>query len=105
MTFGEREVLNIVMAAFRDSAANGGFTCASELFGEDPGNELSEKYIIDSGSVPTSGPVSVVIYDIDAEEAFEVEVNFAVRDVSSQPHYERMFASKRTAILSKREIE
>ena len=102
MTYGEREIQKKIISAFRDSAANGGFTCACELFGYDADDELSERYVIDSGSVPSFGPVSVVIYDIESEEAWEIEVSFKVRDVANQPHYERLFASKREAILSER---
>lgn len=91
MTKGEREIQQMIIGAFRNSAAYGGFICACELFGYDTNDELSEKYLIDSGSVPESGPVSVVIYNIDDEEAFEIEVNFKVRDVASQPHYEALF--------------
>ena len=95
MTLGEQEIQRMVIGAFRDSAAHGGFTCACELFGYDREDELSERYLIDTESVPDDGPVSVVIYNLGAGEAWEVEVNFNVRNVSNLPHYQRIFAEHR----------
>jgi hypothetical protein len=95
MTHGEKEMQKIITAAFRDSAANGNFICASELFGYDAKDELAERYLIDDESVPTSGPMSVVIYDVDNGEAWEVEVQFKVRDVANQPPYQQMFNAYR----------
>ena len=91
MTHGEREIQRLIIGAFRDAAAHGGFICASELFGYDSADELSERYMIDAGSVPSTGPVSVVIYNLDEQEAWEIELSFTVRDVAAQPHYVRIF--------------